>query len=192
MVLSDIDQSNVTAGLLNGGADLGPEKLTVNKLKTLNEQQDASSEPGELPNFGGRASLLRGGGARGFSGAHSVAGGSRTGGSKAFRSSRMITSGGSRRQSSFLASHRSKMSSDLSAQAESKFTALMELMTSASREASSFKEYWMTLMADREAFDREREELMIQIEEYSEKLEAKDDQHDNRHRGELTRMVLTS
>lgn len=183
MVVSDIDQSQVTAGLLNAGVDLGPEKLTANKLKSLNEQQDARSEPGELPQFGSRGSLLRGG--RNFSGAASVAGGSRAGGSRAMatRSSRLITSGGSRRQSSFLASHRSKMSADVTAQAESKFSALMELMTSASREASSFKEYWLALMADRESFDREREELMIQIEEYSEKLEAKDDQHENRHRG---------
>lgn len=183
MVQSDIDQSNVTAGLLNAGADLGPEKLTMNKLKTLNEQQDASSEPGDLPRIGGRASMRPGGLARNFSGAASVAGGSRLGGSRAMRSSRLVTSGGSRRQSNFLANHRSKMSADVTAQAESKFAALMELMTSASREATSFKEYWMTLMADRESFDREREELLLQIDEYSEKLETRDDQHDNRHRG---------
>jgi hypothetical protein len=164
MVQSDIDQSRVTAGLFNAGVDVNvtPDKLTSLKLKTLNDEQDARSEAGGLPQFGGRASVLRAGGGRRISGAQSVVGGSRT---VHNRSSRLVTSGGSRRQSSFLANHRSRMSADLTAQAESKFTTLIELMTSASREASSFKEYWLALMADRESFDREREELMLQIDE---------------------------
>lgn len=98
------------------------------------------------------------------------------------RSSRLITSGGSRRQSSFLANHRSRMSADLTAQAESKFTTLIELMTSASREASSFKEYWLALMADRESFDREREELMLQIDELTVQTTERDDEQDVRNR----------
>ena len=74
------------------------------------------------------------------------------------------------------------MSADLTAQAESKFTTLIELMTSASREASSFKEYWLALMADRESFDREREELMLQIDELTVQTTERDDEQDIRNR----------
>lgn len=175
MVQSDIDQSRVTAGLFNAsGVDVTPDKLTSMKLK----EHDARSEAGSLPQFGGRASLLRAGGGRRTSGAASVIGGTRT----ANRSSRLVTSGGSRRQSSFLANHRSKMSADLTAQAESKFSSLIELMTSASREASSFKEFWLALMADRESFDREREELMLQIDELTIQTTEREDEEDHRHR----------
>jgi hypothetical protein len=181
MVQSDIDQSRVTAGLFNAGVDVNvtPDKLTSLKLKTLNDEQDARSEAGGLPQFGGRASVLRAGGGRRISGAQSVVGGSRT---VHNRSSRLVTSGGSRRQSSFLANHRSRMSADLTAQAESKFTTLIELMTSASREASSFKEYWLALMADRESFDREREELKLQIDELTVQTTERDDEQDIRNR----------
>jgi len=179
MVQSDIDQSRVTAGLFSAGVDVTPDKLTSLKLKTLNDEQDARSEAGGLPQFGGRASLLRAGGGRRTSGAHSVVGGSRT---VHNRSSRLVTSGGSRRQSSFLANHRSRMSADLTAQAESKFSTLIELMTSASKEASSFKEYWLALMADRESFDREREELMLQIDELTIQTTERDDEQDYRNR----------
>lgn len=181
MVQSDIDQSRVTAGLFSAGVDVNttPDKLTSLKLKTLNDEHDARSEAGGLPQFGGRASVLRAGGGRRISGAQSVIGGSRT---VQNRSSRLITSGGSRRQSSFLANHRSRMSADLTAQAESKFTTLIELMTSASREASSFKEYWLALMADRESFDREREELMLQIDELTVQTTERDDEQDVRNR----------
>jgi hypothetical protein len=181
MVQGDIDQSRVTAGLFNAsGMDVTPDKLTSMKLKTLNDEQDARSEAGSLPQFAGRASMLRAsGGGRRTSGAHSVVGGSRT---VANRSTRLIQSGGNRRQSSFLANHRSRMSADLTAQAESKFSSLIELMTSASREASSFKEFWLALMADRESFDREREELMLQIDELTIQTTERDDEQDHRNR----------
>ena len=180
MVQSDIDQSRVTAGLFNAGVDVNatPDKLTSMKLKTLNDEHEARSEAGSLPQFGGRASLLRAGGGRRISGSASVVGGSRT----VNRSSRLVTGGGSRRQSAFLANHRSRMSADLTAQAESKFSSLIELMTSASREASSFKEFWLALMADRESFDREREELMLQIDELTIQTTQIDDEQDHRNR----------
>jgi hypothetical protein len=53
-------------------------------------------------------------------------------------------------------------------------------MTSATREASSFKEFWLALMADRESFDREREELMLRIDEYEESERLRLDEHDDR------------
>jgi hypothetical protein len=72
------------------------------------------------------------------------------------------------------------MSAELTSQAESKFTSLMEVMTSATREASAFKEFWSQLMADRESFDREREELMLRIDEYEESERLRLDEHDDR------------
>lgn len=90
----------------------------------------------------------------------------------------------SRRASSFIHSHRSKMSQDLTTQAESKFFALMEFMASASKEASSLREYWSRLMAERESFAQEREDLLLQIDEASETLERKENSH-HHHEHEL-------
>lgn len=77
----------------------------------------------------------------------------------------------SRRSSSFLSIHRSKMSSELTSTAEAKFFALMDLMSSASREASSLKDIWAKLLAERESWVIEREEMMEQMTEVSQELE---------------------
>ena len=175
MVQSDIDQSQVTAGLMSAGVDVTPDKLTMLKLKTHDREQDSRSEAGGVSQFPRHASL-RNSNFRRTSGAQSVIGG----GSKLATRSRVLTSGGSRRQSSYLANHRSRLSADLTAQAETKFTSLMEMMTSVTREASSFKEFWASLMADRESFDREREELMLRIDEYEESERLRLDEHDDR------------
>jgi len=74
------------------------------------------------------------------------------------------------------------MSSELTTQAEGKFFSLMDFMANASREASSLKEYWSHLMAEREGFAREREELMVQIDEISETLERTESQHQHHGR----------
>lgn len=175
MVQSDIDQSRVTAGLFGAGMDVTPEKLTMLNIKAHDHEQDTRSEVGGISQFPRHASL-RNSNARRASGAHSVVGA----GSKLASRSRMLTTSGSRRQSSYLANHRSRMSAELTSQAESKFTSLMEVMTSATREASAFKEFWSQLMADRESFDREREELMLRIDEYEESERLRLDEHDDR------------
>lgn len=72
-------------------------------------------------------------------------------------------------------------------QAENKFFSLMDLMSAASKEASSLKEIWSTLMSDRESFNREREEMLSQIEDYSEIIESKDGEHQGQHREVLER-----
>lgn len=54
----------------------------------------------------------------------------------------------------------------------SKFFSLMELMASASREASSLKEVWAKLIAERESWADERNELMEQVTEFSTQLET--------------------
>lgn len=61
----------------------------------------------------------------------------------------------------------------------SKFFALMELMASASREASSLKEVWSKLIAERESWADERSELMEQVTEFSSELERRETE---RHR----------
>ena len=97
-------------------------------IKAHDHDHDTRSDVGgvsQFPRHGG----LRSSNARRTSGAHSVIGGS----SKLASRSRMLTTSGSRRQSSYLANHRSRMSADITAQAESKFTSLMEVMTSATR-----------------------------------------------------------
>lgn len=65
------------------------------------------------------------------------------------------------------------MSSELTSSAEAKFFALMELMSSASREASSLKDIWLRLLAERQSWAEEREEIMEEITEVREELERK-------------------
>jgi len=181
--------SRVATGLLDGEG-MNPSQLAILKLSSHLRDRDTFSEPDTSGPSAARShnALLRAGGSGNFSGASRAS----FGGSKALtaRSSCHISSS-SRRNSSFIANHRSKMSLELTSQAESKFFALMELMTSANKEASSLKEYWSTLMADRDSFNSEREELLLQIEEISENLERKDDQHHHRDRelGERKREV---
>lgn len=156
---TDFDHTTQAAGLMNG-ADSLPEKLAMIKLRSSN--------------FGAGSEIER------PSSAHSHVGGLRGSSSRmGMRSSKTTRhSSSARRNSSFIASHRSKMASEVTMQAENKFFSLMDLMSAASKEASSLKEIWATLMADREAFDREREEMLGQIEEYSEVIEnEKNDYH---------------
>lgn len=140
-------------------SDITPEKLTILKLKS-GLARDVLSEPSSPT--GHHRSFSFGG-----SGRHS---------SMAVRSTRQ-TSSSSRRASSFLQSHRSKMSTELTSQAEGKFFALMDLMATASREASSLKEAWARIIADRDALIRERDELVVRVEEVTETLERKESEY---------------
>lgn len=98
--------------------------------------------------------------------------------STALRSTRQVSSS-SRRASTFLQSHRSKMSQEITSQAEGKFFALMDLMTTASREASSLKESWARIISDRDALIRERDELLVRVDEVTETLERSESQHNH-------------
>jgi chromosome segregation ATPase len=122
---------------------------------------------------------------------HSSSGAMNSSSSLTRRSSRQVSSAANRRSSSFLQSHRNKMSSELTSQAEGKFFALMDLMSTASREASSLKESWARIISERESLVREREELMMQVDEVSETLErTQSDHHHHGHElGERKRQV---
>jgi chromosome segregation ATPase len=62
-------------------------------------------------------------------------------------------------------------------QAEGKFFALMDLMSTASREASSLKESWARIVSERESLFKEKEELLSRVEEVTETLERTQSEH---------------
>lgn len=142
--------------------EITPEKLTIMKIKAGGFERDILSAPSsptgmrqsfDFSNHNNdlRSSLTR-------------------------RSSRQVSSS-TRRSSSFLHSHRSKMSQELTTQAEGKFFALMDLMSTASREASSLKESWARIISERESLLREKEELVVRMDEVTEILERKESEH---------------
>ncbi|OAL43103.1 hypothetical protein IQ07DRAFT_637261 [Pyrenochaeta sp. DS3sAY3a] len=144
--------------------DITPEKLSIMKLKATNFDRDIFSEPAS-PTGGRHQSFAFGSHAN-----HSQSALTR-------RTSRLVSGSSNRRASSFLQSHRSKMSMELTSQAEGKFFALMDLMSTASREASSLKESWARIISERDALLREKEELMIRVEEVTETLERQETEH---------------
>jgi hypothetical protein len=157
------------------------QKLTLMKIKAGGFEQEFLSEPTTPTTIPPTLDFppLR---------SHHQAGGMHS--SMSRRSSRQVSSS-SRRSSSFLASHRSKMSMELTSQAEGKFFALMDLMSTASREASSLKESWARIIAERDALAREREELEIRVEEVTETLDRtqSEHQHHGHEHGERKRQV---
>jgi len=100
------------------------------------------------------------------------------------RNSSRHVSSVTRRASSFVHSHRNQMSMELSSKANSKFFALMDLMSTASREASSLKETWSHVISERELLARENEELLRRVEETTEIIERKEKEHQS-HGNEL-------
>ena len=83
------------------------------------------------------------------------------------------------------------MSQELTSQAEGKFFAFMDLMSTASREASSLKEAWARIISERESLLREREELLVRVEEVTEVLEHKESEthHHGHELGERKKQV---
>ncbi|KAJ4983289.1 hypothetical protein SVAN01_11216 [Stagonosporopsis vannaccii] len=146
--------------------DITPEKLTILKLKHSTLNRDVFSEPSSPVHehrgmdFGSHSNNIS---------------------SVITRRTSNRAASGARRRSSFLHSHRSEMSRELTTQAEGKFFALMDLMSTASREASSLKESWSRIVSERESLFREKEELLARIDEVTETLERT--QHDQHHHG---------
>jgi chromosome segregation ATPase len=149
---------------------LTPEKLSLMKLRNAEyfNSRDFLSAPSSPTgrrksfDFGNHASSGE------FGKSSSVA-----------RATRAIST---RRSSSFRQSHGGlKVSSEITRQAEGKFFALMDLVSSASREAASLKEIWSGLISERESLTREREELMETITEVTETLERKENEQHNHH-----------
>lgn len=142
--------------------DISPEKLAILKLKHSTLNRDVFSEPSspigehrgmDFSNHSNNSNLT------------------------ITRRSSSRAASGSRRRSSFLHSHRSEMSRELTSQAEGKFFALMDLMSTASREASSLKESWARIVSERESLSREKEELLSRVDEVTETLERTQSEH---------------
>jgi chromosome segregation ATPase len=139
--------------------NIAPEKLTMLKIKHGELGRAVFSEPSS-PTSGHRSLNF-----------------SNDMRSSVTRRSTSRSASASRRRSSFLHSHRSEMSRELTSQAEGKFFALMDLMSTASREASSLKESWARIVSEREALLRERDELLARVEEVTETLERRESEY---------------
>lgn len=159
--------------------DITPEKLTILKLKHSTLNRDVFSEPSSPINEH-----------RGMDFANH----SNNMSSVITRRSSSRAASGARRRASFLHSHRSEMSRELTSQvcsfplidrrgtdsimqAEGKFFALMDLMSTASREASSLKESWARIVSERESLFREKEELLSKVDEMTETIERVQSEH---------------
>ncbi|RMZ68158.1 hypothetical protein GMOD_00004360 [Pyrenophora seminiperda CCB06] len=166
--------------------DITPEKLTIMKLKASglgSIDRDVFSEPSS-PTHGHNRSFSFGSQVNG--GSHGASHSSSVG-----RRSTRQTSSLSRRSSSFLQSHRNTMSMELSSQAEGKLFAFVDTMSAAAREAASLKESWARMMAERDSLLRERNELMVTVEEVTEEVQRKEAEHSHHghEHGERKRQV---
>ena len=112
----------------------------------------------------------------------------------AMSSSRHSFRRSSRRSSAkFIHGHRSSMSRELTIKAEKKFLALMEMMATASSTASSLKEIWMEIISERESWSSREEELLEQIEEYTERIEqVEKERHDHDHHHNESKKTIDS
>lgn len=92
--------------------------------------------------------------------------------------------------------HRSEVSKEITIQAESEFSALMELMAGISRRSSSLKEVWFKIIHERDTCYSEMERMHERIEEYTETIERIEREshthtHDHEERkAEITKLKL--
>jgi len=81
----------------------------------------------------------------------------------------------------FSRSHRSEVSKELNAQAESEFFALIELMAGITRRSTSLKEVWRKISSERESWLEEMDRMYERVEEYTEIIERKEREHKHHH-----------
>jgi len=172
----------------NATPEITPEKLTIMKLKASGLggiDRDVFSEPSSPSrnrsfSFGSQANGMSHGASHGASHSSSI-------GRRSARQSSSL----SRRSSSFLQSHRNTMSMELTSQAEGKLFAFVDTMSSAAREAASLKESWARMMAERDSLLRERDELLVTVEEVTEEFQRKDAEHSHHghEHGERKRQI---
>jgi len=166
--------------------EITPEKLTIMKLKASGLggiDRDVFSEPSSPTRHRSLSfSSQANGASHGASHSSSL-------GRRSTRQSSSLT----RRSSSFLQSHRNTMSMELTSQAEGKLFAFVDTMSSAAREAASLKESWARMMAERDSLLRERDELLVTVEEVTEEFQRKDaeNSHHGHEHNERKRQVET-
>ena len=78
-------------------------------------------------------------------------------------------------------SYRTKFSKELTAQAESEFFALMELMSGITRRSSSLKDVWTKIISERESYVSRMDQMYEQFEEYSDTIERKEKELQHHH-----------
>lgn len=92
--------------------------------------------------------------------------------------------------------HRSEVSKEITLQAESEFSALMELMAGISRRSGSLREVWHKIISERDTCYSEMERMRERIEEYTEtieRMERESHSHNHEHeerKGEITKLKL--
>lgn len=138
--------------------DMTPEKSALVRISNTELDGDIMSDAGTVNGYRGSA-LARSGSLRSFRRQSSI-----------LRTSRVSSS----------SSSYAKFSAELTAQAESKFKLLMEVIASASSEASSLKAIWESMKHEREVFLQEHEALISQTSELSTELRAREDER-SRH-----------
>ncbi|KAF2208157.1 hypothetical protein CERZMDRAFT_49765 [Cercospora zeae-maydis SCOH1-5] len=89
--------------------------------------------------------------------------------------------------------HRSEVSKELSYQAETEFSALMELMTGISRRSTSLREVWSKIISERDSCYSEMDRMCERIEEYTEIIERKErESHSHHHEHEQSKAEVAN
>ncbi|GIZ46024.1 hypothetical protein CKM354_000916700 [Cercospora kikuchii] len=87
--------------------------------------------------------------------------------------------------------HRSEVSKELSFQAETEFSALMELMTGISRRSISLREVWSKIISERDSCYLEMDRMCERIDEYTEIIERKEREwHSHNHEHEQSKTEI--
>ncbi|KEF56864.1 uncharacterized protein A1O9_07054 [Exophiala aquamarina CBS 119918] len=138
----------------NHHSDIFPNKMAVIRLNNTDLDDDLVSDAGTVE-------------------AHRSSGLTRSASLRSYRrQSSLLKSSASRLESKSYAKH----SAELTAQAESKFLILMDVISNASKEASSLKAVWENMKHERELLLQRHEEMVNQTTELTAELRAREDE----------------
>jgi chromosome segregation ATPase len=130
-----------------------PEKMAMIRLNSTELDDDILSDAGTID-------------------AHRSSGLTRSGSLRSYRRQSSLLRSSSRLESSSYAKH----SAELTAQAESKFLILMDVISNASKEASSLKAVWENMKHERELLLQKHEALVTQTTELTAELRTREDE----------------
>lgn len=134
-------------------SNIFPDKMAVIRLNGTELDDDILSDAGTID-------------------AHRSSGLTRSGSLRSYRRQSSLLRSSSRLESSSYAKH----SAELTAQAESKFLILMDVIASASKEASSLKAVWENMKHERELLLQKHEALVTQTTELTAELRTREDE----------------
>lgn len=133
--------------------EISPEKLALLRLNSTTLDDDLVSNAGTVD-------------------VHRSSGIGRSASLRSFRRQSSLLRSSSRMESSSYAKH----SAELTAQAESKFMVLMDVIANASKEASSLKSVWENMKHERELLLEKHEALVTQTTELTAELRTREDE----------------